>query len=983
MIKSLLFSAICCLHFMSFSQEIGVSGSVLSSEDKSGIPGVSVLIQGTTSGTTTDIDGNFMLNIPDGATHLIFSSVGFLPQTVAIAGRSVFDIELATDVQQLEEIVVIGYGSVRKSDLTGSVSSIKSNDLMKIPSSSPEQALQGKMAGVRVTSNSGEPGSAPTVRIRGVGTFGNPDPIYVVDGVILDDITFLNSADIESMEVLKDASSTAMYGSRGANGVIMVTTKRGGATGTPTVNFLTEYNVQQVQKKIDMLDAREFATVLNQIQPGSFNNLALLSDVDWQDEVYRKQAPIYNAQVSVGGANEKSKYYVGVGYFKQEGIIPKSNYEKTTLKINNDYFINDNVKLGHNIGITLFDQQNTSNVVASALRAYPTDVPFGGGDGFAEVRGNGNPLAAIEFTNSFRSGERLVGNFYGEVQFLKNFTFRSSFGVDYENTNSQNFTPIFFVSPQQNNDETRLNKSRFTKENWLWENTLNYHLDLSNHSIDVIAGYTSQEDNSETLGGSSANLLRDDILYLSNDQTDLLISNTANLKSLVSYLFRVNYVAFDRYLLTATFRRDGSSIFGSENRWSNFPSFALGWRLSDEPFFDPSGVLSNLKLRGSWGIVGNDKVLAGDRFTLIQNEVGAVFGTDETLYPGSTYGTTGNPRIKWEEARQTDIGLEFGLWENKLTMELDYYRKVTEDILITLALPGHFGNGSFATTRFNAADVLNRGFEFSGSWKDQVGDFQYEIRAVGSTVYNEVIKMGDGFDDNPQPMGNLGNGQNVKRVALGQPIGYFFGYKVAGIFQNEDELAEHPRISSQGVGDFIYEDINNDNQIDANDRTFIGSPIPDFIYGFSLNGSYKNISLSLDFQGESGREIYNGKNAVRAGQYNYESTVLNAWNGENSSSTEPRVTSGGVNYSQSDWFVQNGSFLRLRSATIGYSVPQQFLPKFKRQSFQLYIRGTNLFTLTDYTGYTPEIGGDINMNGIDTGIYPVTSVYTAGLNLTL
>lgn len=983
MIRNLLFIIIFCIPVIVFSQEFTLTGTVLSVEDQTGLPGASVLIQGTTQGTTTDIDGKFFLNIPDGSTHLVFSSVGFLSQTVAIAGQSVIDITMEVDIQQLEEIVVIGYGTVRKSDLTGSVSSVKSDDLIKIPSSSPEQALQGKMAGVQVTSNSGAPGEAPVVRIRGVGTFGNPDPIYVVDGVILDDISFLSSADIESMEVLKDASSTAMYGSRGANGVIMVTTKRGSKTGVPSVNLITEYNVQQVQKKIDVLNAREFATVINQIQPGTFNNLSLLPDVDWQDEVYRSQAPIYNAQLSVSGSGEKSNYYVGVGYFKQEGIIPKSNFEKITLKINNDYFLNDHVKIGHNIGVTMFDQQNTSNVVASTLRAYPTDEPYGGPDGFAQVRGNGNPLAAIEFTNDFREGRRIVSNFYGEVKFLRNFTFRSSFGIDYENSDSQNFTPLFFVSPQQNNDETRLNKSRFSKENWLWENTLNYHLDLTDHSIDLLAGYTSQEDNAETLGGSSANLLRDDILYLSNDQTDLLITNTASIKSLVSYLFRANYVAFDKYLFTATFRRDGSSIFASDRRWGNFPSFAVGWRVSDESFFDGIGLISNLKLRGSWGIVGNDKVQASDRFTLIQNEVGAVFGEDEVLYPGSTYGTTGNPKIKWEEARQTDIGMELGFWENKLTVELDYYRKVTEDILITLALPGHFGNGSFATTRFNAADVLNRGFEFSTSWKDQIGDFRYEISAVGSTIYNEVIKMGDTFDDNPQPMGNLGNGQNVKRVALGNPIGYFYGYKVAGIFQNEDDLAQYPRIASQGVGDFIYADVDNDGEITPDDRTFIGSPIPDLIYGFSLNGFYKNFSLSLDFQGETGREIYNGKNAVRAGQYNYESSVLNAWSGENTSNDEPRLTSGGVNYSQSDWFIQDGSFLRLRSATIGYSVPDQFLRNFKRQNFQLYVRGTNIFTLTDYTGYTPEIGGDIRMNGIDTGLYPVTSVYTVGLNLTL
>ena len=963
-----------------FAQEMTVSGVIKSLEDNAPLPAVNIIIKGTQKGTSTDFDGNYSLNVNKGDV-LEFSTLGMKTTSISVGEETTINVAMETDTETLDEVVVIGYGRVRKSDLTGSVSSLRGDDLTKIPSLSAEQALQGKVSGVRVTSNSGEPGSAPTVRIRGVGTFGNPDPIFVVDGVILDDITFLNAADIESMEVLKDASSTAMYGSRGANGVIIITTKSGAINGKTTINIVAETNMQLIQKNIDMLNAREFAMALNSIQPGSFNNLDLLENTDWQQEVYRDYAPIYNYQLSVSGGGEKSKYYVGASYFSQEGIIPKSGFERFTLKINNEYRLSNSIKLGHNFTFSKFDKVNAANVVASTLRAWPTDPAYDDQGGFNGNRGNGNPLASIAFNNSTSDGLRSVGNLYGEVNFLKNFNFRTSFGFDLENSDSQTFVPVFFVTPQQQNDETRLSKTRFSKENWLLENTLNYNLDLKNHAINAVIGYTTQEDNEEGLQGAGGNLLRDNILFLSNDLTDLTIGNTASVKSLVSYLFRANYTFKDRYLFTTTFRRDGSSIFSADNRWGNFPSFAAGWKVTNEPFFNID-LISNLKLRGSWGIIGNDKVAAGERFTLIQNELGAVFGANETLYPGASYGNAGNPNIRWEEAVQTDIGVELGLLNDRLSIEADYYRKVTEDILIDLPLPGHFGNGSFAFQKFNAADVLNRGFEFNVSWKDSFGKLDYQIGAVGSTVHNEVLKLGeDTGADNFLPLGNLGNGQNVKRIAVGEPIGYFYGYKVAGIFQSEDELSQ-PRLPLQGVGDYRYVDVNGDGEITTDDRTFIGSPIPDFIYGFNASASFKGFNLALDFQGELGKEIYDGKDAVRSGQYNYQGFVRDAWTGPGTSDSQPRVTAGGVNYTQSDWFIRDGSFLRLRSATIGYSLPDNLIEKLGMQNANVFLRGTNVFTITDYSGYTPEIGGGISSNGIDTGVYPVTSVYAVGINLT-
>jgi TonB-linked SusC/RagA family outer membrane protein len=961
--------------------QIQVNG-VVSTEDQSTLPGVNIVESGTANGTVTNINGQYSIIVQSDSAVLIFSSIGFISQEIRVGLQRNISIVLLEDVETLDEVVVIGYGTVRKSDLTGAVSSVRGEDLVKIPAASPQFALQGKVPGVQVTSSSGAPGAAPTVRIRGVGTFGNPDPIYVVDGMILDDINFLSSNDIESIEVLKDASATAIYGSRGANGVILVTTKAGKLRAKPTVTLSAQYSFQLIEKYIDMLNGKEFAVTLNKINPGSFNNVNKVNNVDYQQEVYRPYAPMQDYQLSVGGGSEEITYYIAAGYFKQEGIIPGSEFERLSIKINNQYNISKHVRLGHNVAFSPFEQQNAANVVASTLRAWPTDLPKDEEGNFLEVRGNGNPLASIHYNNSENSGFWGVGTFFGEVMFAKDFTFKSSFGIDYRLTESQSFTPEFYVSPTQQNPESNLYKGRATDYTWLWENTLNYNKQFKNQRIDAVIGYTAQRTSYELLGGRGTNLIRDDILYLTNDLDRLTIENPAFQQSILSYLVRANYSLLDRYLLTASFRADGSSKFSEENRWGYFPSFAVGWLMSNEAFLMDSKILTNLKLRGSWGVIGNEKVNYTNRFTLIELERGAVFGPDEVLYPGATYGQTGNPEIRWEEAEQLNLGIDLGFFEDKLMFEFDYYRKVTNDILINLLLPGHFGNGSFTYTTFNAADVLNRGFEFLVGWKHNIGKFSYAVGANGTTVYNEVLSLGpDTGTENFIPMGSLGNGQNVKRVEVGAPIGYFFGYVVDGIFQTEEELDQYPRLSTQGVGDFRYKDVDGDGEITPGDRTNIGSPIPDFIYGFNIDLYYWNFALTLDFYGEYGKEIYNGKNAVRAGQYNYETSILDAWDGPGTSNTEPRPTAGGVNYSESDWFVQDGSFFRLRSIRLAYSLPEKAIKAMRMKNFTVFLSGTNVFTISDYTGYTPEIGGDIRMNGIDTGIYPVTSIYTIGLNV--
>lgn len=992
MMKQALLITLCsCFSLAAFAQNMQVQGTVTAEEDGLPMIGVNVVVKNSTKGASTDEDGRYTIADVNAADSLVFSYLGYVTRVVAVDNRMIVDVVMEEDVEILEDVVVVGYGTQKKSDLTGAVSSVRGADLTKIPSSSPVQALQGKVAGVQVTSLSGAPGADQVVRVRGTGTFNNASPIYVVDGVILDDISFLNSSDIQSMEILKDASATAIYGSRGANGVILVTTKHGKAGGQdqPTVNFGAAFSSQVLAKKIDLLDGREFAAYVNDITPGSYNNLDAVPNTDWQDLVF-SSAPMQNYHLSVSGSSEKAQYYLGFGYFNQQGIIDKSSYERFTLQLNNIYQLSDHIKIGNNLTFAPYTQQNTANATYGAYRAQPVAVPFNPDGSYGEVPGVGNPLADIENTNDFEKGLRVVGNVFTEVSFLRGFAFRTSFGTDMGFQKNRRFTPVFYVSPQQQNEINDLFVGNNENVTWLWENTLNYKKLIDKHSIDLLGGYTMQEATSEFLSASAINILGDseNLWYLNADNinpTTIKNGVDENLNyAIISYLFRANYTYNNKYLLTATFRRDGSSKFNEENRYSNFPSVAAGWNIGNEPFMENIPAISNLKLRASWGQIGNEKINYLDQYALVLNQINAVFGQNEILIPGSSYGKTGNPDLKWETTSQTDVGLEIGVLNNRLSAELDYYSRTTDDILIELSTPGYFGNGEGVKVRYNAGSVLNRGFEFNVAWNEEVGDFKYRIGLVGATIHNEVLSVGGNSGvDSVLFGGNLGNGQLVTRSSVGNPIGSFFGYQTDGIFQNQSELESYPHESLAGVGDLRFVDQNGDGQINSLDRVYLGSPIPDFVYGFNFEASFKGFDLSVDFQGQVGNEIYNGKEAVRPDLYNFETHVIDHWTGEGTSTTEPRASSGGINYAPSDRFIQDGSFLRLRSLTIGYNFSQELASKLHMKQARFYVSGTNMFTLTEFTGYTPEIGSaDVLSNGIDYGIYPVTSIYSIGLNLT-
>ncbi|QOI98745.1 MAG: TonB-dependent receptor [Flammeovirgaceae bacterium] len=974
-----------------FAQTSVVRGRVISADDGQGLPGVNVIVQGTTKGTASDTNGNFSVDLGPGENTLVFTFVGYKTQTVNVDGRETLNISMEPEALALEEVVVVGYGTVRKSDLTGSVSSIRGNQLTSVPSINPMQSLQGKVPGLQVANLSGAPGASTYVRIRGIGTFNDASPIYVVDGVILQNIDFLNAADIASMEVLKDASATAIYGARGANGVIIVTTKKGdsAAGNYPAINVTAEYSIQELPKKIDLLSGREYAIVRNKINPGTYNNVDAVPNTDWQDLIFQT-APIQNYQLSFSGGSDKFQYYTSVGYFNQEGIITKSDYQRLSLKFNNTLRLSDNVRLGSNLSFTPYDQQNTNgNAVFVVYRAWPTIEPYQPDGSFSPVPGVGNVLADIKYTNSFNRGIRSVNNLYTEIDFLNGFTFRSSFGADLEYNKSTSYTPVFFVNPQQQNATDDLGKGYSDRTDWLWENTLTYNKDIGVHRLNALAGYTLQESSSETVFLGAENLIRpgEDFWYV-NIFPNLVSPNSARNDvnaafnfSMISYLFRANYTYDNRYLFTVTFRRDGSSKFTDDNRFANFPSFAIGWNAINENFLAANKLFSNLKLRASWGIIGNEKINYLRQYSLVLNGVNALFGNDEQ-YPGATYGVAGNPNLKWENTEQLDIGIELGFMDDKLTAEIDYYNRNTSDILIDLPVPGYYGNGDGALITFNAGEVLNKGIEAAVGWKSEFKDLRYSINANITTIHNETLKV-SGTGGTDEQLVGLFNGRQVTRTVPGVPIGSFYGYQVIGVFQSQAELDAYPHLSNTEVGDLKFADSDNNGVLNSADRTNLGSPIPTLLYGVNLSAEFKRFDVTIDFQGQSGNKIFNGKETVRPDPYNFEQRYFNFWDGEGTTNSEPRPSNGGVNYEPSSRYIYNGSFFRLRNFSIGYSVPEHLVRKAGMKSVRAFARVTNLFTLSSFTGYTPEIvSGNPVLNGIDIATYPIPRIYSLGLNLT-
>ncbi|MDX1909069.1 MAG: TonB-dependent receptor [Bacteroidia bacterium] len=964
-----------------------VSGRVA---DESGQPleGARIVVKNKPVGVFSQANGTFSITCAPADT-LICTYLGYEPASQPVGGRTQVDFVLREAVTTLEDVVVVGYGVQRKSDLTGAIGSVKGEELRKLPSASVDQALQGKLAGVQVVPVSGEPGAAAVIRIRGIGTLNDAAPLFVVDGMLLDDIQFLNPADVASVEVLKDASATAIYGSRGANGVIIITTSQGKA-GQARVEVSSFMGTQELAHKISLTSARDFAILANELaenegigQPFADPD-QITGGTDWQEVIFRP-APMSQVQVSASGGSAAMRYHISGNWLRQAGILEGSDYSRATLRANNQYDVKPWLTLGHNVTLMYIQRDIAAGVLDNAYRADPT-VPerdSTGAFGNTSLRASvANPAAQIFYNNNSGFSYRAVGNVFMDLRLLKYLTFRTSAGIDLENNQSKNFVPEYYVSPIQQNLENQLYLGFDRNLSWLWENTLTFDRAWDRHRLNVLTGLTAQQFRYEQFGGSRRGLPGEtpELWYLGAGQVDGQTNyHDAYEWRMLSYLFRTNYTYQDRYLMTVSLRADGSSKFGANNRYGYFPSVALGWNVTREAFMASQQVFSRLKVRASWGIVGNEKIGAYASQAVVSSNLNGVFGYNPALSFGASIITLANPDLRWESTRQADIGLEMGFAQDRLSLEADYYDRLTDGILIGVPIPDYVGSANNPIE--NAAQVRNTGLDLKLDWRSMAGPLSYRIGLIGATVSNEVVSLGEGKEEIFG--GDLGFGGNLgTRTAPGLPIGSFYGYKVAGIYQNQADLEQYPNAGTEQPGDLRFEDVDGDGVISTADRTYLGSPIPNFIYGLSTGLEIAGIDLSVDLNGQSGNKLVNAKKMARFGTYNFETSYLDRWTGEGTSDTEPRVTNGGPNYSPSERFLEDGSFLRLRLVQIGYTLPASLTTRAGLSRVRLYASGANLVTWTRYTGYTPEVTSNSVISvGIDRGVYPIARTYTGGLDI--
>jgi TonB-linked SusC/RagA family outer membrane protein len=987
------------LHTVVQAQSQRVTGRVVSQADKQGLPGVTVIVKGTTTGTSTDANGQYTISVGEGAV-LQFSMIGMKPQEVPVGNQTTLNVELADDAKALEEVVVVGYGTQRKIDVTGAVAQVKGEELVSQPVLSATQALQSKVAGVQII-NSGAPGQAPTVRIRGTGTLlGGAEPLYVVDGIITEDIRNINTSDITSVDVLKDASATAIYGVRAANGVVLITTKRG-RVGAPSVTYDGYVGIRTPTNRVKLADAQLFAQYNNEAVRYDDPNVALPFDpsavtgnTDWFKAITRTGFQ-HNHTLSVSGGTDKTTYLFSAGYFSEKGILQGTEYNRLTIRLNNDYTLSPVLKLGHNLSLAN-DNSNLSSAndpaiptsggifsaFTNAYKQAPT-VPVRNPDGsygFTPRNNVANPVAQLDYTNYKSRGLRLQGSFYGNLTVLKKITLLSNFGIESNMNRSFNYNPVYRVSANQFNQTSALTSGRVNSTRWIWTNTAEYASTFSErHNVKILAGYVGERYQDNVLTGGRQDVPpQSNYFYLNTgNASSATNSEVGSIQTRQSYIGRVNYNYADRYLLTATARYDGSSKFPTNNRWGFFPSIGVGWVLSEEPFLRNKTPFDVLKARVSWGKTGNDRIDPSAFLYTIASGQDYALGPNQTLQQGRTITNLIDPNLHWEVTTGTDIGLEFALAKNRLTGELAYYNKLTSDALFTRPIDAIFGDvdASFLT---NAASVRNRGFEAALSWRNSPSaDFQYNVGANVTINRNRLENVQGGLPINE---GGIGNGQYTTRTAVGQPIGSFWVWQTNGIFQTQDQIDGAPHIEGTKPGDFRYVDQNGDGVIDDNDRIFVGSYQPKLYFGVNGGLTYRAFDFSTDWYANFGNKVYNGKKAQRFGNENIEASRANRWTPTNPSNTEPRA-SNAVPVS-STYYIESGSFFRINNITIGYTLPKDFTSRAKLSRVRFYVTAQNAVTIKAFSGYTPELPGSNPLNaGIELSTYPVTSAYLAGLNI--
>ena len=1005
-----------------------ITGHVFEDGKSTPLEGVSVVVKGSNKGTVTDKDGNFRLEVPNDNAVLIFSLVGYQTREQALSSRTSLSVGLVFQTSSLNDVVVVGYGTQKKSVVTGAISSVKAADLDDQPIYRLEQAMQGRTSGLTIAASSGQPGSASTVRIRGTTSINNSDPLYVVDGVPLDGggLDYLNQSDIESIEVLKDAASAAIYGARAASGVILVTTKKG-KSGVMRVNYNGYYGTQAPARKLKLTNATEYATLRNEsglaggkgvlfADPASFG-----VGTDWQATIFNNSAKIMNHELSFSGGTDKSTFYTSLGYYDQQGIVatPVSYYKRLTARFNGDHHVKSWLTFGENIGYSYIKNEGLGNTnsefggpLSSAINLDPTTPvvitdptilndpgsiyntkpvvrdnqgrPYGISDSVQQELTN--PLAYIKVHQGNNWSHNIVGNAYMSISPIKGLVLKTSIGTKLAFYGNHSFTPIYFLNPSSSNSITNYYRESDQVFIWDWENTAAYTRNIGLHNFTVLVGTGGWKQSGQGLNGSwqympVSNINQATPNYsLPND--DRVAGGYDNVEHAVSSEFaRLNYGYADKYLLTALMRRDGSSRFGSNHKYGYFPSASVGWVASREDFWPVNNTVTFFKVRGSYGVTGNDNI--GD-FQFVSTVSGGrnyTFGNGYTV--GYSPNAPANPDLKWEQTSQTDIGFDAILFTN-LTVGFDLYNKKTTGMLLAQTLPAYVG--ASGSPIGNIADMTNKGVELELGYSKKIGQVNLGIKANGSLLRNRVTGLG--LTKYLTGASLQSSAYELSRTTPGYAIGSFYGFKTLGIFQTQSDVDNYLNKSGTKIqpnakpGDFKWADLDGDGSIGSGDRTFIGDPTPKYGYGFTVTAAYKGFDVLVFGQGAGGNKIYQGLRRLDIVQANYQRSALGRWTGPGSTNIYPRLVDGDPNKNfsnPSSFQLEDGSYFRIKTLQIGYTLPESIMRKYTLQKVRIYLSGYNLVTFTKYTGYDPEIGG--SSYGIDRGFYPQARSFQAGLSV--
>ena len=968
-----------------------------------GLPGVSVIIKGSALGVVTDNNGNYTIQNPGKAT-LVFSFVGFKPQEVVVNNRTSINIRLEEDVVGVGEVVVVGYGTQKKVEVTGAISQVKGDVLAKQSSPNPMSALQGKVAGVQIT-NSGAPGASPEIRIRGVGTvYGNANPLYVVDGVWYDDISFLNPADISTINILKDASSESIYGIRAANGVILISTNKGTENSAPVVNYNGYVGNQVVTNQLKMANGSAYATMINELDAINgvtprYANPASYGNTDWYHQILGN-ALTTNHQISITGGGAKSTYNLSFGYLKQDGIVKANTYDRYTARFQNDLKVFDFLKIGYSLTGSANASKDIDGGIfhqmyaaAPLVPVYYADGTYGDPNDFKVGNSNSfNPQATIDYFNQKSKNYSFSGSIYADLSLGKHLNFHTSVGTDFGQNEVLKYLPVYTATLSQRNSTSVLSMSRGETRNWIVENTLTFDNHYGDHGVKVMLGQSAQSYKYYGFNATSQDVPNgstgDQYLTLGSP-ANRYVSDNGSLNTVASYFGRVNYSYKSKYLLTASLRGDGSSKFSGSDRWGIFPAVGGGWVISEEEFMKGQKFFNQLKLRGSWGKIGNMSVPANLSVLTVNSSYVYIGGNGSTA-GGASITSIVPPTTYWERGVGTDIGLEGSILNSRLTAEFDFYNRKTEKAIFDIPILGSLGTTGSSIIG-NQATFQNQGYEFLVTWKDKVNDdFSYSLSANLGINDNKVLEVSTGANPIYQAVGTTGSNNFNTRTIVGQPIGQFFGLQTLGVFQSTAEISAYKTASGTVIqpnavpGDFKFADINKDGVIDDKDRVVLGNPNPKYAYGFNTNWTYKAFDLTLDFQGVAGVQIYNANLGLRYGTENFSQDYYNKrWHGAGTSNTYPSVNiGGGQNYRSNSFYVEDGSYFRVRNAQLGYTFPKSITSKIKMSKLRLYANAQNALNLFNYRGFSPEIGGGPTRAGIDVNVYPLYATYTFGVNVT-